>query len=133
MANQRRNIGTALAQRRQPDRGHIEPVKQVLAKQSLPDQLRQIAMSRSDDAYIDPDRRTTADLGIFAFPQHPQRPRLRSGRHVANLVKEQSAAPSLLETPDAPTKRSGEGPLLVSEQLAIDQLARNRGHVDRDK
>ena len=29
--------------------------------------------------------------------------------------------------------RAGEGALLVAEQLALDQLARDRGHVDRDE
>ena len=101
MAHQRRNVGAALAQRRQPDRRDVEPVEQVLAEQALPDQLRQIAMRRGDDAHIDPDRRASADRGVFAFLQHAQQPGLRLERHVADLVEKQRAALGLLEAPDA--------------------------------
>ena len=71
MAHQGRNVGAALAQRRQPDRRDVKPVKQILAEQALANQLRQIAMGGGDDADIHPDRHAAADRVVFAFLQHP--------------------------------------------------------------
>ena len=65
--------------------------------------------------------------------QHAQQPGLGLERHVADLVEEQGAALGLLEPPDLARIGAGERALLVTEQLALDQLARDRRHVDRDE
>ena len=65
--------------------------------------------------------------------KHAQQPGLRLDRHIADLVEEQCSALRLLEPSDTARRRAGEGAFFVAEQFALDQLARDRGHVDRDK
>ena len=101
MPHQRRDVGAALAQRRQPDRRDVEAIEQILAEHALADQLRQVAVRRRDDADIGADRRAAADRGVFALLQHAQQPGLRLERHVADLVEKQRAALGLLEAADA--------------------------------
>src|SRR5690606_14789546 len=52
---------------------------------------------------------------------------------VADLVEEQRAAFSDLEAPLASRDRAGERALLVTEQLAFQQLGRNGAAIDRDE
>ena len=88
-------------------------------------------MGRRDDAHVGLDRRAPADRRVLALLQHAQQPRLRLERHVADLVEEQRAALGLLEAALRARLGAGEGALLVAEQLALDQFARDRRHVDR--
>ena len=90
-------------------------------------------MGRGDDPDVGADRGAAADRGELALLQDAQQPGLRLERHVADLVEEQRAALRLLEAPGRACRRAGEGALLVAEQLALDQLARDRRHVDRDE
>ena len=120
-----------LAQRRQADRHDVQAIEQILAEQALLDQPAQVAMGGGDDADVGLDRRAAADRHVLAFLQHAQQPGLRLGRHVADLVEEQRAAVRLLELAGRALDRAGEGAALVAEQLALDQLARDRRHVER--
>ena len=126
MLDQRRDVVGALAQRRQADGHDVQPVEQVLAEQSLRDQLAQVAMGGGDDPHIGLDRHAAADRHELARLQHAQQPGLGLERHVADLVEEQRAALGLLEPPDLARIGAGERALLVTEQLALDQLARDR-------
>jgi hypothetical protein len=47
--------------------------------------------------------------------------------------RKERAAGRLLEAADAAVQRAGEGAALMPEELALDQLARDGGHVDRDE
>ena len=93
----------------------------------------QILVGRGNDAHIGLDRRPASDCCVFALLEHPQQPRLRVHRHVADLVQKQRPAFGLLETPGGTVLRAGKRALLVAEQLGLDQIARNGGHVDGDK
>ena len=79
------------------------------------------------------DRLRAADARHDAVLQHAQHLRLRGEAHVADLVEEQRAAVGLLELPGAIGDRAGERALHVAEQLALDQLARNRRAVHLDE
>ncbi len=87
----------ALAQRRQPQRHHIEPEEQILPEQALLDENAQVLVGRGDDAHVRLDRGAAADRGVLALLQHTQQPGLRLHRHVADLIQEQGAALGLLE------------------------------------
>src|SRR5690606_1951225 len=80
--------------------------------------------------HVDGDFLAPADAADSPRLQCAQQPRLRLGRHVADLVEEQRAAVGLLELADRPADRAGERALLVPEQLALDQLAGNCRGVD---
>ena len=122
-----------LAQGRHAQGHDVQPVEEVFAKQSLPDCQAQVAMGRRHDADIGAERLPAADPGIFAFLQHAQQPGLRFHRHVADLVEEQGAAFRLLETPGHALRGAGEGPALMPEQLGLDKVLRDCGHVDGDE
>ena len=52
--------------------------------------------------------------------------------HVANLIEKNRAAIAAFEFADALIGRSGEGPLLVAEKFALNQVLGNGSTVDRD-
>jgi len=121
------------AQRRQAQRHDVQAVEQILAEAALAGQLGQVLMGRGDDAHIGLARHPAADGGVFPFLQHAQQTGLGLQRHVADFVEEQGTALSLLEPPGRPHGGPREGPLFMAEQLAFDQLTRNRRHVDGDE
>jgi hypothetical protein len=58
---------------------------------------------------------------------------LRLRRHVADLVEEERAGGRLLEAADAARQSAGEGALFMTEQLAFDEFAGNRRHINGDE
>jgi hypothetical protein len=54
-------------------------------------------------------------------------------RHVADFIEKQGSAFRLLEAADGASGGAGEGALLVTEQLAFDEISWNGGHVDGDE
>jgi hypothetical protein len=71
-----------------------------------------------------PRRRTRKVL------QHAQQLGLQRQVELADLVQEQRAAVGGLDQADLARLRVGEGALLMAEQLALDQVRRQRGAVD---
>ena len=124
-------LGT-LAQRRNAQRHDVEAIEEIFAEKALLDLRAQIAVRGGDDAHVGLDGRAPADGRILALLQHAQKTRLCLERHVADLVEEQRAAFGLLEAALRSRLSAGEGALLVAEQFALDQLARNSGHIDGD-
>src|SRR5215472_12920497 len=90
-------------------------------------------MGRGDDSDIGADWHAAANRCELTFLKHTQEPGLSVDRHVANLVEKQCAALRLLEAPHAACGSPGESTFLVAEQLALDQLAGDRGHIDGNK
>src|SRR5215469_11320327 len=133
MSDERRYVRGSLTQRRQTHRRDVDPVEQVLAKEALPNQVTQVVVRGGHDPYIGSNRHAAADRGELAFLEHAQKPGLRVDRHVADLVEKQCAALCLLKPPHAARGSAGEGALLVSKELAFDQLPRDSGHVDCNK
>ena len=60
-----------------------------------------------------------------------QQARLRFRRHVADFVEEQRAAVRLFELADLLSDRARECTAFVPEQLAFEQIVRDRRHIDR--
>ena len=90
-------------------------------------------MGRGDDPHVGRLHLAPADAGELALLQHAQQAGLGVERHVADLVEEQRAAARLLELARHRPVGAGEGALLVAEELALDQVPRDRRHVDRDE
>ena len=87
MLGERDDVGQPLAKRWQRDRNDVQPIKQILAKQPLPNQRRQIAMRCRDDAHIDLHG-LAADRRHDLVLKHAQYLGLHRGRHIADLVEE---------------------------------------------
>ncbi len=130
---QLRHVGQALAQRRQLQAHHVDPMQQVRTEASLGDQRFQVLVGGRDHPHVDPDEFAPADPEEFAFRQYAQETRLQRQRHVADFIQEQGAAIGLLETADVALLRAGEGAGLVAEQFALQQFGGNGGGVERDE
>ena len=65
--------------------------------------------------------------------QHAQQLDLQLQRHLGDLVEEQRAAVRALEEALVLAVGAGEAALLVAEQLALDQVRRDRAAVDRQE
>jgi len=124
---------SSLAQRRQSHRHHVQTIEKVLAEEPLADVLAEVPVGGRDDTHVGADRGASTDGRVFAFLKHAQEARLGLERHVADLVEEERAVIGLLEAPGVARIGAGEGPLLMTEELALDQLARDCRHVDGDE
>ena len=71
-----------------------------------------------------------ADTGKPAGLEDTQQPNLHFGRHFGNFVQEQRAVLCPLEASAMQPRSSGEGALLVAEQLRLDQVGRNGAAID---
>ena len=78
------------------------------------------------------ERRAADALEALLF-ERAQDLRLQRERQVANLVEEQRAAVRDLELAQLARGGAGERPLLVAEQLGLEQVLRNRRAVDGDE
>ena len=87
-------------------------------------------MRGRDDAHVGAALLAAAHALERALLEHAQQLHLHVEAHVADLVQEQRAAVGELEAADARGQRARESALLVAEQLALEQLARNRAAVD---
>src|SRR6516165_10108216 len=133
MSYERRDVGGPLAQRRQSYWRHVQAIKQIFAEEALANELPEVVVRRRDDADIGADRHAAADSRELALLKHTQQPSLSLDRHVAYFIEEQRSPLRLLEPSYAACCSAGESALLVTEQFALDQLARDGRHVDRDK
>src|SRR5690606_24117787 len=94
--------------------------------------LEEVLVRGRDDADVDGDGAVAADAGDPALLERAEHLRLRVEAHVPDLVEEERPAVGLLELPDPLLRGAGEAPLLVAEQLGLDELARDGGAVDLD-
>ena len=127
------DIVDALAQRRHPDREHVQAVVEIFAELAVFDLLDHVAVGRRDQAEVDLDRLLRTDRIDLAFLQRAQQLDLRFERQFADFVEEQRAAVGFLEFADASVDGARERALLVAEQDAFDQVFRDRAAVDGDE
>src|SRR5262249_7915238 len=106
---------------------------QILAEAPRLDGGFQILVRRGDDARVRPNGVAPTDPGELALLEHAEQLRLESERQLADLVEEERASRRRLELADAPLGRPGEGAALVAEELALEELVRDRGAVERDE
>src|SRR5262249_55438114 len=107
---------------------------EILAEQAALDLDREIAIGGGDDAAAERDLARAGEPRGRALLQDAQELHLHVERHVADLVEQDGAALGELELAGpAALARAGERARLVAEQLALEQIARDRGAVDRDE
>jgi len=99
----------------------------------LRDRFHEIAVGGRDHAQVDLHWSGRADTLDLALLEDAQQLRLCRKRELADLVEKQRAASGKLDLAWLGAGRTGEGAALVAEQLALDELARQRCAVDRDK
>ena len=128
-----RDVVGALAQRRQVDREYVEAIEQVFAQLAGADRLHRVAVGRGQDADIGLLHLGRPDPHEGAGLEHAQQLDLQVERHLGDLVQKERAAAGSLEEADVLAVGAGEAPLLVAEDLAFDQVRRDRAAVDREE
>ena len=125
-------ILSALPQRWQPKRQHLQPVVEIFAQRTARHSLLQIGCTDREDAHVCrallPPQRTEP-----AFGNQPQQLGLGCEWYLLDLIQNERAA---LRPPDAPgmvADSTGKGALAMPEQLALEKIAGNRGQVGLDQ
>src|SRR5919112_2367554 len=131
LIHDRRDIGEAVAERRDPDQMDVEPVEQVIPEASGSHLRIQLAIGGRHDPRLHADRLVSAQPGELPLFEHPKELGLRRKRQLADLVEEESSPFRSLEGALPGAHRAGEGPALVTEELALDQALGQRGAVER--
>ena len=119
-----------LAQRRDLDREHVQPVVEVLPEASLANLLQQVAVRGRHQPHVHLQRLRAPQTLELARLQHAQQLRLHLERGLAHLVQEQRRAVRHVEAARLARQRSGEGAPLAPEQLALHEPRRQRRAVD---
>ncbi len=86
--DQQRNVFLAVAQRRQRDVDHVQPVIQILAELAFFHQLAQVRIGRGQDAHVHLDGLGRAERRELLLLDHAQQLGLRLGADGADLVEE---------------------------------------------
>src|SRR5574344_127043 len=74
-----------------------------------------------------------AQRSVVAVLQRSQQLGLHGERHVTDLIQEQGSAVSLGQQPGLRLQGAGKGSLLITKQLALDQIFGDGGAVDGDE
>ncbi len=129
-----RDVFGALAQRRDVQLDHVQPVVQILPEGLGSDGIDQIAIGCGDDADVDPRFRPVGSdaLNLTGLEESEEKP-LHSRRGFADLVHEHRSAVRLFEDTGAIAKRAGETSSYVTEELGLEQRLGQRGAVHRDE
>src|SRR3954469_9382621 len=88
-----------------------------------------VAVGRRDDADVDLEHLVAAYALDFALLEHAEQLGLHGKGHIADLVQEERTAAGSLELAPTLLRRTGERAGLVTEHLALDELAWNRRAV----
>ncbi len=134
LLHQQEHIVPPLRQGRDDHRQGVQPVVEVPAEGALRHLPLQRLVGGGHDPHVDMDDGGVAHPHDLPLLQGPQQLDLKSGAHALHLVQKQRApVGQLKEAGAAALFGSGEGPLLVAEQLAFQQILRKRRHVDGQK
>ena len=132
-AHQLRNVLAALAQGGQIDRHHVEAVVEVLAETGGLDLLEQVAVAGGDHAGVDADGLRVAHALELVLLEHAEQLHLQLGRGGVDLVEKDGAGMGGLEASGAVVDGPGEGAADVAEELAFQEVLRQRPAVDADE
>src|SRR5262245_17814786 len=133
MTNQQRNVFGPVAQRRQQDREHVQPIKKIAAEFAVSDHLAQVAVGRGDQAHVHANRSRAAQAFLLLLLQSAQQFRLEFEWNVANLVQEQTSTVRQLKPADSLRDSAGEGAFLVAKQFALQEAGGNGRAVEFDE
>src|SRR2546425_10048033 len=125
---------------RRPPRSTLFPyttlfrsVVEVLAELATGHRVLEVPIRGGDHARVDIDQRVPPHASEAKVLEHMEQLGLQGERQLGDLVQIDRALVGILELPRLPPVRAGEGPLLVAEQLRLEQPRRDRGTVDLDE
>src|SRR5579863_10221550 len=125
VADQQGNVFFPLAQRRDSDGKHIEPVIQIGSKFLLVGHGFQIAIRCRNQAGIGTQSARAAKTLEFALLQDAQKLRLKLERDFSDLIEEDRPAMGQLKASYSLADRAREGAFFMAEKLALQQSRGN--------
>ena len=111
----------------------MKPEVEILPEPPLTTHCLQISVGRRHDPDVRSHLLLPSHTPIAALLQDAQELGLKFERKLPDLIEENRPAAGLFEGPRVPADRPGESAPLVTEQLAFDQLRRDRPAIDRDE
>src|SRR5438445_203006 len=133
LIGEQRDVLFAVPQRRDHDRHHVQPEKEILPEFFALDAFLQVAVRGGNDAHVHFHRAVAAHALELPLLEHPQEFRLERGGNLTDLVEQNRAAVREFEAPFPLVQRPGEGALLVAEKFTLDQVFRDGRAVDLDE
>src|SRR6266852_4865149 len=134
MLAERPDVLAALAERRDLDVEHVEPVEQVGPEAPREGRATQRDVAGRDDADVQGAGPARAQPGERPLLQDAEQLGLHLQRQLGHVVEHERPSVGQLELPGvAPRARTRERARLVAEQLALEQLARDGRAVHRDE
>ena len=133
VVGQQRDVLRPVLEVRQRDRDDVQPVVEVLAEGPLLDGLLEVPVGGGDHPDVDLDGPGAPDALDLPLLEGPEDLRLEVEPHGAHLVQEQGPAGGELELAHLGGDGPREGPLLVAEELRLQELRRDGGAVDGDE
>src|SRR3989442_1474851 len=119
--------------RRQAEHETLQAEVEVLPEPALRDSALEVPVAGGDDPNVHRGGTCRPDPVKGLVLKHAEKLALVLGPQLADFVKEDRPAIGLLEVPSVLRDGAREASLHVAEQLALEQLGRNRGHVHRDE
>jgi hypothetical protein len=132
-AGQVGHVLDSLGQGGDEDGHNVEAVVKVLAEVAGLDLVFKVAVGGSNDAHVYLLGAGPTDPLELPLLEHAQEPGLEGQADLADLVEEEGTAVGLLETPLALGYGAGEGALLVTEKLRLQQVVWKGGAVQPDE
>ena len=131
VVDEQRDVLAPLAQRREVDGHHLQPVVEVLAEASGRDRPPEVAVGGSDDPDVHLPPLRPAHGADLVLLEDAQELGLERRRDVPDLVEEDRAAVRLREQTGRVGHRARERAAHVPEELALEERLGERGAVDR--
>src|SRR5579864_9047499 len=120
-------------QRWKMNRKSGKTIVEILPKGTGLDGGLEVPVGRGEHPDIDFARAGVADCGYLSFLEHTEELRLHRGRHVANLVEQDSATRRCPEQSELIVRRAGKSAAAVPEEFALEQRLGHSRAVDREK
>src|SRR5205823_7448494 len=125
--------GAAHSKRRELDLDDLHAVVEVLAKCALADELLEIAVGRANDANVSGHGLPAADALERSVLEQAKQLSLNLQREIADLVEKERSFFGDFDFARHAAIGARERAPLVAEELALDQLERERRAIHRDE
>src|SRR6266849_230890 len=125
ISRERRNIFSAITQRRDVKGDHVETVEEILAKGAARNLLIEILIGCGDDAHVHAQSFVGPDTLEALLLEDAQYFRLRAQAHIADFIQEERSTVGFLKFPCFVLGSARKAALEMSEELGLDQLFRN--------
>src|SRR5215469_17171824 len=118
---QQRDVGTALAKRRQRKWQHVEAIEEIGTEPAFLDRLLQISVAGGNDSYVDFDGPTASQRFELVLLKHTQQFDLGFRRQLTDFIEKQSATVRQFKAARATLQRARESSLHMSKKFALDE------------